>query len=174
MIRTDFWPDDSIDLLKKLWTGGLSASAIAAELRANGDRRRTRNSVMSKVRRMGLSYRAGPMKKTKKSKAQPKLGRLTSALSLGFVAKAQPGTPSPPPRPSPALEESIPVTLVDLGRTQCHWPLDEVSEGNPGRWLYCGAATLPKEYGCGEYCHHHWLRLTTKEGREMVARRRAA
>ena len=53
------WTEERVELLKKLWSDGLSASQIAAEL---GNV--TRNAVIGKVHRLGLSGRA-------KSAAQP-------------------------------------------------------------------------------------------------------
>ncbi len=47
------WTDDRVELLKKLWMDGLSASQIAAELGGI-----TRNAVIGKVHRLGLSGRA--------------------------------------------------------------------------------------------------------------------
>ena len=47
------WTDDRVELLKKLWADGLSASQIAAELGGI-----TRNAVIGKVHRLGLSGRA--------------------------------------------------------------------------------------------------------------------
>lgn len=47
------WTDDRVEQLKKLWESGLSASQIAAEL---GNI--TRNAVIGKVHRLGLSGRA--------------------------------------------------------------------------------------------------------------------
>src|SRR5256886_7440797 len=47
------WTDERVELLKKLWTDGLSASQIAAELGGI-----TRNAVIGKVHRLGLSGRA--------------------------------------------------------------------------------------------------------------------
>ncbi len=48
------WTDERIDLLQKLWLQGFSASRIAKEL-SNG---LTRNAVIGKVYRLGLSGRA--------------------------------------------------------------------------------------------------------------------
>ena len=45
------WTDERVELLKKLWSQGLSASQIAAELGGGV----TRNSVIGKVHRLGLS-----------------------------------------------------------------------------------------------------------------------
>lgn len=47
------WTDERVELLKKLWMDGLSASQIAAELGGV-----TRNAVIGKVHRLGLSGRA--------------------------------------------------------------------------------------------------------------------
>ena len=46
------WTDDRVELLKKLWTEGLSASQIANRLGGA-----TRNAVIGKVHRLGLSGR---------------------------------------------------------------------------------------------------------------------
>jgi GcrA cell cycle regulator len=48
------WDDGRIERLKKLWSDGLSASQIAAELGGV-----TRNAVIGKVHRLGLSNREG-------------------------------------------------------------------------------------------------------------------
>src|SRR5205823_4171976 len=47
------WTDERVEHLKKLWADGLSASQIAAELGGI-----TRNAVIGKVHRLGLSGRA--------------------------------------------------------------------------------------------------------------------
>jgi GcrA cell cycle regulator len=47
------WTDERVELLKKLWADGLSASQIANELGSV-----TRNAVIGKVHRLGLSGRA--------------------------------------------------------------------------------------------------------------------
>ena len=47
------WTDERVENLKKLWSDGLSASQIAAALGGI-----TRNAVIGKVHRLGLSGRA--------------------------------------------------------------------------------------------------------------------
>ena len=49
------WTDERVELLKKLWQDGLSASQIAKQLGGV-----TRNAVIGKVHRLGLSGRAAP------------------------------------------------------------------------------------------------------------------
>ena len=60
------WTDERVELLKKLWADGLSASQIAGEL---GNV--TRNAVIGKVHRLGLSGRA----KDKAASAAPQRPR---------------------------------------------------------------------------------------------------
>ncbi len=48
------WTDERVELLKKMWSEGQSASQIAKELGGV-----TRNAVIGKVHRLGLSNRAG-------------------------------------------------------------------------------------------------------------------
>ncbi|MCC5966175.1 MAG: GcrA cell cycle regulator [Natronohydrobacter sp.] len=49
------WTDERVELLKKMWNEGHSASTIAKELGGV-----TRNAVIGKVHRLGLSNRNGP------------------------------------------------------------------------------------------------------------------
>ena len=46
------WTEERIELLTKLWTEGLSASQIAAELGSDV----SRNAVISKAHRLGLAH----------------------------------------------------------------------------------------------------------------------
>ena len=65
------WTDERVETLKKMWGEGQSASQIAKELGGV-----TRNAVIGKVHRLGLSNRAGsgaaaPSKPVSKEKASP-------------------------------------------------------------------------------------------------------
>src|ERR1700740_1674741 len=70
------WTDERVELLKKLWSDGLSASQIAAELGGI-----TRNAVIGKVHRLGLSGRAksasagAPRQRKARSPAMLRIGR---------------------------------------------------------------------------------------------------
>ena len=77
------WTDDRVEVLKKMWGEGRSASQIAKELGGV-----TRNAVIGKVHRLGLSNRttAGAAAKAEpKAKAAPKV-----------QAKAKPAAPAEP------------------------------------------------------------------------------
>jgi GcrA cell cycle regulator len=54
------WTEERVETLKKLWLDGLSASQIAKQLGGV-----TRNAVIGKVHRLGLSGRAAPSQPTR-------------------------------------------------------------------------------------------------------------
>ena len=60
------WTDERVEILKKMWGEGQSASQIAKELGGV-----TRNAVIGKVHRLGLSNRA-TSNSSAKSEAKPK------------------------------------------------------------------------------------------------------
>ncbi|PZX15803.1 GcrA cell cycle regulator [Palleronia aestuarii] len=83
------WTDERVELLKKMWNDGQSASQIAKEL---GNV--TRNAVIGKVHRLGLSNRAG----------------LAPVAGEEDEPEAQAPAPAPepvevPPAPEPEIEE---------------------------------------------------------------------
>src|SRR6201996_8496366 len=68
------WTDERVELLKKLWQDGLSASQIAKQLGGV-----TRNAVIGKVHRLGLSGRAAPSKPARTTFKAPRPARPVSA-----------------------------------------------------------------------------------------------
>src|SRR5436309_13039421 len=73
------WTDERVEMLKKLWADGLSASQIAAELGGI-----TRNAVIGKVHRLGLSGRAkspsSAAPRPRKPRAHPHMLRVRSSM----------------------------------------------------------------------------------------------
>src|SRR5829696_10278282 len=82
------WTDDRVEQLKKLWEGGLSASQIAAEL---GNV--TRNAVIGKVHRLGLSGRAkapsSAAPRQRKARPQTHVMRMARPAMRGNTALAR-------------------------------------------------------------------------------------
>src|SRR4051794_16531834 len=76
------WNDERVETLKKLWAEGLSASQIATELGGI-----TRNAVIGKVHRLGLSGRAmSPTTanpRPRKERAHSRMIRVTRPAVLG-------------------------------------------------------------------------------------------
>ena len=73
------WTDERVELLKKLWSDGLSASQIAAELGGI-----TRNAVIGKVHRLGLSGRAKSA-----SSAAPRPRKARSSTHMLRIGRAR-------------------------------------------------------------------------------------
>lgn len=141
------WTDERVEMLKKLWSEGLSASQIAGKMGGV-----TRNAVIGKVHRLGLSGRATP--------AKPLRGRANDKTSI----KAAPEAPSPAPFSAPSAEKEIvptaPVirpaildsgdltTVATLNRNMCKWPIGDPAKDD---FHFCGQ---PASQG-KPYCNHH-------------------
>ena len=168
------WTDERVELLKKMWGDGQSASQIAKELGGV-----TRNAVIGKVHRLGLSNRTAgaPPAKEAAAKEKPK-------------AEARQATPKPAPAPkpepapeakaaSPARRQIIPagqplppqpsaneispealakvseiekkakkLSLMELTERTCKWPVGDPATEN---FWFCG---LPVQQG-KPYCEAH-------------------
>lgn len=93
------WTDERVELLKKMWGEGQSASQIAKELGGV-----TRNAVIGKVHRLGLSNRAaGGASGAAKAEAKPAAEK--PAAQAAPAPKAEP-KPKPAPRTEPARPQT--------------------------------------------------------------------
>ena len=123
------WTDERVELLKKLWAEGLSASQIAGQLGGV-----TRNAVIGKVHRLNLSGRAKPASSgPRPRKARTTAHRPARHFTAGNTALKTHASPAPRRLPSPVpLEDvvvpiSLNVSLLSLTEAMCKWP-----EGDPG------------------------------------------
>ncbi|MEO0612237.1 MAG: GcrA family cell cycle regulator [Pseudomonadota bacterium] len=140
------WTDERVELLKKYWAEGLSASQIANKMGGV-----TRNAVIGKVHRLGLSGRATP--------AKPSRGRAVEAgpAPRPVAEKPVPVKPSAPSHPviepatviEPAVLSSGDLTTVaTLNRNMCKWPIGDPAKDD---FHFCGQ---PAQQG-KPYCTHH-------------------
>lgn len=101
------WTDDRVEILKKMWGEGQSASQIAKELGGV-----TRNAVIGKVHRLGLSNRATNAggKSAAKDKPAPKTtARAKPAAKKAEPKKAAPAAASPEPVKKPVIPMRKPI-----------------------------------------------------------------
>ena len=89
------WTDERVEMLKKMWGEGQSASQIAKELGGV-----TRNAVIGKVHRLGLSNRSTG---GASAKAEPK-EKPAAAPKPEAKAKPQPKTEPARPQTAPAAD----------------------------------------------------------------------
>ncbi|AUC53214.1 MULTISPECIES: GcrA family cell cycle regulator [unclassified Sagittula] len=107
------WTDERVEMLKKMWSEGQSASQIAKELGGV-----TRNAVIGKVHRLGLSNRAGsaPAPAEAKPEVKPQAAKPKPAPKPAAAPEAKPAEPAPAPAAaaapapqSPARKQIIPA-----------------------------------------------------------------
>ncbi|WP_210526987.1 GcrA family cell cycle regulator [Rubellimicrobium arenae] len=87
------WTDERVETLKRMWAEGASASQIAKELGQV-----TRNAVIGKVHRLGLSNRAVPG-------GRPEDGGFDMADEVLVEAAPAPAASAPAPAPEPEEED---------------------------------------------------------------------
>ncbi len=99
------WTDERVELLKKMWGEGQSASQIAKELGGV-----TRNAVIGKVHRLGLSNRTGGAgAKTAPAATEAKAPKAEPAAAK----KPEPAAAKPAPKPA-AVEAPPPAKVTPL------------------------------------------------------------
>jgi GcrA cell cycle regulator len=144
------WTDDRVELLKKLWGDGLSASQIAAELGGI-----SRNSVIGKVHRLGLSGRAKnpstSVPRQRKPRSHGTLMRIARPGIRGNTALAALQSYEPELEPEPELIENIiPIgqrcSILELNEGKCHWPIGDPSSSD---FFFCGGKTIEGLPYCG-------------------------
>ncbi len=147
------WTRARIALLKKLWTDGETATAIAAHLRMS------KSAVLGKVFRLRLRPAA---------KATPAAARSGKAI-LGQRRKGRPpGKSRTKSDAAAAPAVSAGKTLFELTNDCCRWP-----HGQPGTktFHFCGAPGADLEGG-RPYCERHMRRAYV--GNRKTARAGAA
>ena len=136
------WTDERVELLKRLWSEGLSASQIAGRLGSV-----TRNAVIGKVHRLGLSGRAT----TSRMKTHRPRTRMANAKRPVKPRFAQSGNPAvralymdTEAYVPPAEEIEIPLaerkTIQTLTDCSCRWPIGDPQLAD---FHFCGRNKVP-------------------------------
>jgi len=135
------WTDERVETLKKLWTDGLSASQIAKQLGGV-----TRNAVIGKVHRLGLSGRAAPSRPARRPapRPAPRAVKPVAAKSeeRASTAPAQASEPAPRIPAAPQEAARLPngeyATVLTLREGMCKWPIGDPSDAE---FRFCGRST---------------------------------
>ena len=139
------WTDERVELLRRLWLEGHSASQIAKQLGGV-----TRNAVIGKVHRLGLSGRATPSQPARPIFKAPRPPRPATAQTptIRRAAESRP-VPSPPcPAAIVHVEQRGTATVLTLGAHMCKWPIGDPSSAE---FSFCGRRAGPD----GPYCPDH-------------------
>ncbi|MFN3513056.1 MAG: GcrA family cell cycle regulator [Phenylobacterium sp.] len=138
------WTDERVESLKKLWQDGLSASQIAKQLGGV-----TRNAVIGKVHRLGLSGRAAPSKPARPAFKAPRPARpAVQSQTPRRIAEPVAREIAAPAVPVRYVEEAPgSATVLTLGAHMCKWPIGDPSSDT---FTFCGRRASE-----GPYCVEH-------------------
>ena len=170
------WTDERVEKLKELWSDGMSASQIAKVLGGV-----TRNAVIGKVHRLGLSNR-GPAVSGGDDAKQAEPAAAKAAVPKKAAAPKKEPEPAPPaPAPTVARrtppvirdatqprapgaptpeEEAARATLAEIEKIAKRIPLLDLTErtckwpiGDPTEddFAFCGLSCVPGK----PYCQYH-------------------
>jgi GcrA cell cycle regulator len=147
------WNEQTVETLKKLWSEGLSASQIAAELGGI-----TRNAVIGKVHRLGLSVRKNSytsLQRKPRAAGAPSGPKPRTQYSAPLNGKTFPNPKPTAPQPLPEERKTeVPPRHLTLGELvtgtervggSCRWAYGD----NP--FTFCGH---PQQIG-RPYCPFH-------------------
>jgi GcrA cell cycle regulator len=168
------WTDERVETLKRMWNEGQSASQIAKELGGV-----TRNAVIGKVHRLGLSNRVGaapgpapagakPARETRPEAAEEEGETVVEAAErpaerVAPVIRTPVITAGQPLPPQPAANEISPEALASVREVEkkaARISLMELTErtckwpiGDPAtdNFWFCGLAVQPGK----PYCEAH-------------------
>lgn len=154
------WTDERVEMLKKLWADGLSASQIAAQLGGV-----SRNAVIGKVHRLNLPGRAKSGGQTKVRTKRPTTPARTPNYASRVAGQTRTVTRSAGATAlktetevvayqqidtRPAEDVVVPISrrleLVQLTEKTCKWPMgDPLQEG----FHFCGNDSGESSPYCG-------------------------
>lgn len=136
------WTEERTALLKTLWLQGQTASQIAERLGGV-----TRNAVIGKAHRLGLSSRPSPIRQRPTHRTAPQHG---PAVSAPRPQAAEPAKPPVAAAPVPQMASAPARTAKAApGSRACMWPVGDPKQ--PG-FHFCGAPAEPSRPYCTEHC----------------------
>ncbi len=155
------WTEERVGALKKLWLEGQSASQIAKQL---GDGV-TRNAVIGKVHRLGLSGRAAPSQPARATFRQPRPRPQVSAPSAPRRIEAAQPRPAAPP-PAPVVDLPGTATVLTLGAHMCKWPIGDPTSDE---FSFCGRRSGEGTPYCVEHAKVAYQPQKGRGGRDSGA-----
>jgi GcrA cell cycle regulator len=160
-----------VELLKKLWADGLSASQIAAEIGGI-----SRNSVIGKVHRLGLAGRAKrpamAMPRRRNRRPRRETMRIARPAVHGNTTLASIHAFEPAPRPEPeVIEITIPIgqrcSTLELSDGKCRWPIGDPSTPD---FFFCGGKTIEGLPYCGYHARIAYQPVADRRRARRTAR----
>lgn len=151
---------EKMQAIRRVYQPGMSASKIAACIPGA-----TRASVAGFYFRHKLALADVPLDgkpgntpgKPRKMKGRNNVGKYLESRARSETAKVF-REPAPPSADAVAYDQrSRRITLIELDRSACRWPVNTPEPGQP--YLFCGCPTEPRS----SYCAHHNARAFNPE-----------
>ena len=142
------WTEDRVAVLTKLWAEGLSASQIATQLGGV-----TRNAVIGKVHRLGLSGRAKPSRpktRTVRPVTRAKSSTPSKPRERKPAAPVVKAPPPPPPLEAKPLPNGEYATILTIRDHMCKWPIGDPASSD---FRFCGRKHKQGEPYCEAHCN---------------------
>lgn len=139
--KQDIWTESRVAMLRSLWAQGLSTRLIAERIGVV-----SKNAVIGKAHRLGLSKRPSPVHREKEpagaAEDQTEVTPSKEAPVQATVRKPIKKTPKPKAAP---LGQ---VPMAGLHGGMCRYP---TAEDKTGRHLFCGAQTAKDKAWCPDH-----------------------
>lgn len=174
------WTDQMVEDLKKMWKEGLTTGEIGKRLGVS------KNSIVGKVHRLGLSGRPSPIKK--KTDAAPQEAKKETSPQ-NSKTEAAPADVSMPQKESPAVKatekkapavekeeiseplafKSTPryeisregkIALTELDNHTCRWPIGDPKDEN---FHFCGRRVRLGQTYCEEHAALAYVKPINKK-----------
>jgi GcrA cell cycle regulator len=151
------WNSERIEQLRLLWHDGLSASQIAAVLGGI-----TRNAVIGKAHRLGLTGRPSPIKAGTAGSSRPRSRR----PRVERPSLQKPAVMAPPVRrieaASAAPIEDVPgASILTLTDRICKWPIGDPRDAD---FHFCGRASSEGLPYCSEHARRAYQAPVRRSG----------
>lgn len=166
------WTDEMVDQLRAMWVEGLTTGEIGKRLGVS------KNSIVGKVHRLGLSGRPSPIKKKEDTNtAAPAVEPQAKPVKEKNTPK-EPKAAKPKPEKAAVAEEvsvekmpeknacvSKPhshngkTMLTDLDNHTCRWPLGDPKDEN---FHFCGKKVRIGQTYCDEHANIAYVKANKK------------
>lgn len=166
------WTDEMVDQLRAMWIEGLTTGEIGKRLGVS------KNSIVGKVHRLGLSGRPSPIKKKEDNDSE---AEASETVVKQMKEKTAPKEPKPAKvkaeKPAPAavpVEKAAEKTecpakpsrshngktmLTDLDNHTCRWPLGDPKDEN---FHFCGKKVRIGQTYCDEHANIAYVKTNKK------------
>ena len=178
------WDEAKVDILRKLWAEGVSASDIGIKLGGV-----SRSAVIGKAHRLKLKQHShvthvlnaraarGGMSRDEFRQRQRDDARRPQAPPAAVTKpeRLPKREPEPETTAAPAFAPSNPKILADLTPVCCRWPIGPTPEpGDCDQMLFCAEVAKPGSAYCAHHDKRAWAKRRTPQQKAADEARRDA